>query len=224
MAAMYDDGRLMRSWQGGRARHLAVAADHAWLVEACVRLSELTGDTRCGGAGPTGWRTNCSSGSGTTSRVASSRPATMRKRSSCGPRSISTARSPPPIRSPSTPFCGPTPSMMTSGSATPPSAPSPKAAALLDAPPRRAGRPGGRAAHARRPPGDRGHRATDPTSWPRCAASGCPGPSWPGAIRTTSPLFDGRPEGAAFVCRGFSCNAPAGDPPTLREQLEGLPR
>jgi uncharacterized protein YyaL (SSP411 family) len=43
MAEMYRDGRLMRSWQGGRARHLAVAADHAWLVEACVRLSELTG-------------------------------------------------------------------------------------------------------------------------------------------------------------------------------------
>jgi uncharacterized protein YyaL (SSP411 family) len=40
---MHQDGRLMRSWQGGRARHLAVAADHAWLVEACVRLSELTG-------------------------------------------------------------------------------------------------------------------------------------------------------------------------------------
>ncbi len=33
----------MRSWQGGRARHLGVAADHAWLAEACVRLSELTG-------------------------------------------------------------------------------------------------------------------------------------------------------------------------------------
>jgi uncharacterized protein YyaL (SSP411 family) len=43
MAEMYHNGRLMRSWQGGRARHLAVAADHAWLVEACVRLSELTG-------------------------------------------------------------------------------------------------------------------------------------------------------------------------------------
>jgi uncharacterized protein len=43
---MYQDGRLMRSWQGGRARHLAVAADHAWLVEACVRLSELTGQER----------------------------------------------------------------------------------------------------------------------------------------------------------------------------------
>ncbi|MGO8864569.1 MAG: thioredoxin domain-containing protein [Acidimicrobiales bacterium] len=43
MSAMYVGGRLMRSWQGGRARHLAVAADHAWLIEACVRLSELTG-------------------------------------------------------------------------------------------------------------------------------------------------------------------------------------
>jgi uncharacterized protein YyaL (SSP411 family) len=43
VAAMYEGGRLMRSWQGGRARHLAVAADYAWLVEACTRLSELTG-------------------------------------------------------------------------------------------------------------------------------------------------------------------------------------
>jgi uncharacterized protein YyaL (SSP411 family) len=42
-ASMYSGGRLMRSWQGGRARHLAVAADHAWLVEACLRLSEWTG-------------------------------------------------------------------------------------------------------------------------------------------------------------------------------------
>ena len=42
-ASMYDDGRLMRSWQGGRARHLAVAADYAWLAEASLRLSEWTG-------------------------------------------------------------------------------------------------------------------------------------------------------------------------------------
>ena len=41
--AMYVDGRLMRSWQGGRARHLAVAADYAWLAEACLRLSEWSG-------------------------------------------------------------------------------------------------------------------------------------------------------------------------------------
>ena len=41
--AMFTDGRLMRSWQGGRSRHLAVVADYAWLVEACVRLSEWNG-------------------------------------------------------------------------------------------------------------------------------------------------------------------------------------
>ena len=36
-------GRWLRSWQEGRARHLAYAADHAWLVELFTRLAELTG-------------------------------------------------------------------------------------------------------------------------------------------------------------------------------------
>jgi uncharacterized protein YyaL (SSP411 family) len=44
--SLFRDGRLMRSWQGGRARHLAVAADHAWLAEACLRVSEWTGSAR----------------------------------------------------------------------------------------------------------------------------------------------------------------------------------
>ncbi len=42
-SSAYVEGRLMRSWQGGRARHLAVAADHAWLAEACIRISEWSG-------------------------------------------------------------------------------------------------------------------------------------------------------------------------------------
>jgi uncharacterized protein YyaL (SSP411 family) len=37
------DGRWLRSWQDGRARHLAYAADHAWLVELFTRVAELTG-------------------------------------------------------------------------------------------------------------------------------------------------------------------------------------
>ena len=37
------DGRWMRSWQDGRARHLAYAADYAWVVDLCTRLAELTG-------------------------------------------------------------------------------------------------------------------------------------------------------------------------------------
>ncbi len=38
-----DTGRWLRSWQEGRARHLAYAGDYAWLVELFTRLSELTG-------------------------------------------------------------------------------------------------------------------------------------------------------------------------------------
>ena len=38
------DGRWLRSWQrGGGARHLAYAADHAWLVDCFTRMGELTG-------------------------------------------------------------------------------------------------------------------------------------------------------------------------------------
>ncbi len=38
------DGRCLRSWQAeGGARHLAYAADYAWLVDCFTRLGELTG-------------------------------------------------------------------------------------------------------------------------------------------------------------------------------------
>ncbi|MGH9128566.1 MAG: thioredoxin domain-containing protein [Acidimicrobiales bacterium] len=40
------DGRWLRSWQDGGARHLAYAADYAWLIEAFTRLGELTGEAR----------------------------------------------------------------------------------------------------------------------------------------------------------------------------------
>ncbi|HKA85802.1 MAG TPA: thioredoxin domain-containing protein, partial [Acidimicrobiales bacterium] len=42
-----EDGRWLRSWQAdGGARHLAYAADHAALVDAFVRLAEATGQAR----------------------------------------------------------------------------------------------------------------------------------------------------------------------------------
>jgi uncharacterized protein YyaL (SSP411 family) len=42
-----DDGRWLRSWQAqGGARHLAYAGDYAWLVEAFTRLAEATGRAR----------------------------------------------------------------------------------------------------------------------------------------------------------------------------------
>ena len=45
-ARMIDTGgRWLRSWQrDGGARHLAYAADHAWLVDCFTRLAELTGE------------------------------------------------------------------------------------------------------------------------------------------------------------------------------------
>ncbi len=40
------DGRWLRSWQRSSGpRHLAYAADHAWLVDCCTRLGELTGES-----------------------------------------------------------------------------------------------------------------------------------------------------------------------------------
>ena len=41
-----DDGRWLRSLQGDDARHLALAADYAWVVDCATRLGELTGHAR----------------------------------------------------------------------------------------------------------------------------------------------------------------------------------
>jgi len=43
--ARRKDGRLMRSWQDGVARHLAYASDYAWVVDCFTRMNELTGKT-----------------------------------------------------------------------------------------------------------------------------------------------------------------------------------
>jgi uncharacterized protein YyaL (SSP411 family) len=38
------DGRWLRSWQSGSAKHLAYASDYAWMTDALVRLYEATGN------------------------------------------------------------------------------------------------------------------------------------------------------------------------------------
>ncbi len=40
------DGRWLRSWQGGQARHLGYAGDYAWVVDCLTRVAELTGEAR----------------------------------------------------------------------------------------------------------------------------------------------------------------------------------
>jgi uncharacterized protein YyaL (SSP411 family) len=41
-----EDGRWLRSWQDGRGRHLAYAADYAALADAFTRLAEASGEAR----------------------------------------------------------------------------------------------------------------------------------------------------------------------------------
>ena len=46
------DGRWRRSWrEEGGARHLAYAADYAWLIDLFTRLGELTGRAAMDGSG-----------------------------------------------------------------------------------------------------------------------------------------------------------------------------
>ncbi len=40
------DGRVLRSWCRGRVGALGYGADYAWLVDCCTRLGELSGDPR----------------------------------------------------------------------------------------------------------------------------------------------------------------------------------
>ena len=40
------DGRWLRSWHGGQARHLGYAGDYAWVVDCLTRVGELTGEAR----------------------------------------------------------------------------------------------------------------------------------------------------------------------------------
>ncbi|HXQ75135.1 MAG TPA: thioredoxin domain-containing protein [Acidimicrobiales bacterium] len=40
------DGRWLRSWQSGQARHLGYAGDYAWVVDCLTRVAELTGEAR----------------------------------------------------------------------------------------------------------------------------------------------------------------------------------
>jgi hypothetical protein len=222
LSAMYENGRLMRSWQGGRARHLAVAADHAWLIEACVRLSELTGDPL--------WRTRAnrvahellerfwddeSGGFFTTGDDAEKlivRPkeyldGALPATNSIAVHALLRANA---LDDDQTLFDA---AERTVSEAAALLTQHPGALAdLVAALPMLAGR------QEIVITGDRPDLLAEVRrQWfPRAVVAwGAP---------DASPLFADRPEGAAFVCRGFACNAPAHDPATLGEQLEALPR
>ena len=222
MSAMYDGGRLMRSWQGGRARHLAVAADYAWLVAACVQLSELTGrrlwrerahqvslelldrfsDERSGGFFTTG-----DDAEALIVRPKEYLDGALPATNSIAVHALLRANALDDDRR------------------------------VRDAVERAVDRT---QVLLRRHPGAVAdlvaalplltRRQEIVVSGDRADLLSEVRRHWlPDAVLAWgepdgSPLFAGRPEGSAFVCRGFSCGAPANDAPTLATQLEGLPR
>ena len=223
MAEMYQDGRLMRSWQGGRARHLAVAADHAWLVEACVRLSELTGRSL--------WRERAQ-------RVAAELLDLFWDEEPGGFFTTGSDAETLVVR----------PKEFVDGALPATNSIAIWALLRVDGLDRRRGLATGRRSHGRPRPAP-AHPAPGlrwPTWWPPSPCSTgrqeivvtgerpdllaeVRRPWLPAAVVAwgepgESPLFADRPDGFAFVCRGAACDVPADDVATLAGQLEGLRR
>ena len=222
-SSMYDGSRLMRSWQGGRARHLAVAADHAWLAEASLRLSEWTGKAL--------WRERAlpavdelldlfwdeesggffSSGSDAESARRPSQGVPRRsapldqlgRRLRAAPGQRTGRRCSARRRGRADDRVGPPAARAASG---------------------RAARPGGGAPPLDQPARDRHHGRAARPARPRCAAAGSPPPCVAWGEPDDGPLFLDRPAepGQAFVCQARSCRMPAADVPTLAGQLEDV--
>ena len=201
-----------------RARHLAYAADHGALVDAFVALAEATGEARWidaarttadtlldlfwdaerGGVFTTGQRRR-------TARDPQQGPHGQRHTGRQQPGGSGAAA---PRRAHRR---GPLP---------PPGRPDPAAGGPARGPaphrlrsPARGGRPG----RARRRRGGGDGRPSRPR---REVAQPVPA----GAVlawgeRYDSPLWAGREDGAAYVCRDYACQLPATDPDTLRAQL-----
>ena len=225
-----DDGRWLRSWQAdggatrsdgrsGRARHLAYAADHGALVDAFTRLAEATGEARWidaarttadalldlfwdaerGGVFTTGGdaeqliaRNKDLMDNATPGANSLAAVALLRLAALTGEQPLPQPRRPDPAAGRARSRRGtPPPSATCSWRSTWPSTASTRSS----------------------------WPATGPTSWSRCSAPSCPGRVLAWGERYDSPLWEGRADGAAYVCRDYACGLPADDPHALAAQL-----
>ena len=143
-------------------------------------------------------------------RRCSSPPGPTPSPSSCGPPSSSTAPPRRPAPSPPAPCSGWVPSAaddeLTAAGRGPARGRSPGGRPHIRWPPPTPSPPAGWPAAA-------SPRwwwpATGPTSSPRSGAGSNRRPSWPGASAPPSPLWAGRDDGLAYVCRRYACREPA---------------
>jgi len=213
------DGRWMRSWQGGQARHLGYAGDYAWVVEGLTRVGELTGEARwldtavetatallelfAGDGGPL-YTTGTDAESlvvrpselldgATPSASAVAAGALLRLGALTGEDSLTAAGE--ALLGVLVPVAGAHPLAVAHAIAV-------------------CGLAGGGITEVV-VAGDRGdlletvRRRYEPTA---VVASG---------ERTGSPLWEGRHDGLAYVCRHYACREPAGSPAALAAQLDG---
>ena len=225
-----DDGRLLRSWQGGRAHLLAYAEDYAALLEALLTLAELD-DVAVARRGADRRRRSRPAVRRRRAAAASSPPAPTPKRSSCARRTTRTTRrrrrtpSPPTAssaspRSPATPTLRGTRRRGGSRTLAPVLGEHPTAFAYLlealerlvtpplevavvgDARRSRHRRHSGRELRAPAAPGVRADRR------PRRARA----PSSRRCSPTATPSTDAA---TAYVCEHFACRLPVTDPEAL---------
>ena len=226
-----DDGRWLRSWQAdggatrsdgrsGRARHLAYAADHAALVDAFARLAEATGEARWIDAARTTadalldlfWDAErggvFTTGSDAERLIARNKD--LMDNATPGANSLAAVG-----------LCAWPPSPASTATAT-----TPTRSCSSPGPWRRGTRPRSATCSWRStsPPTVSTRwswRATGPTSCVRCQRTFLPRAVLAWGERYDSPLWEGRDDGAAYVCRDYACGLPADDPHVLAAQLAG---
>ena len=208
------NGRWQRSWQADgepQARHAALAADHAALVDAFTRLAEATGRGPLDRRGAWQSPTRCSTTSGTRTTAASSRPPTTPRRWSSARRTCSTTPRRRPTRSP--PWRSYRLAALTGERASPttPTASCSSSTAIA----RRHRR---RLLQRPRSPSTCGGAASPRSPSSATAPTWCASPHtiWrPDTVLAwgepyDSPLWDGRRDGFAYVCRELRLRGAAG--------------
>ena len=224
LAELRVDGRWRRSWQGGRAQHLAYASDHAWLVEAFTRLAEATGQAV--------WIAEARAAADAMLDLFWDRDGAGLHTSGRDAEAL--------IARPKDTYDGAIPSansvaagaLLRLGALTGSAEYEDRARAILDVmAPALAKAPSAfcglvAAATWTAPASSRSpSRGTAPTSSPGCGAAYRPGVVLAWGEPYDSPLWEGRTDaaraGLAFVCRNYACGAPVSTPDDLVRQLAG---